>query len=83
TPRKRATQEAMKRQPRTTPPVLVRRGPPHRKARLPDDTADAAAMHTFAHQKATVARPETQPVPYLELPETHAVCEIWMPIERA
>jgi putative transposase len=36
TPRQRATQPAMKRQPRTTA-RWTRRGPPHRKARLPNE----------------------------------------------
>jgi len=42
-PRERATQEAVKRQPRTGS-RRTRRGPPHRKARLPDEYADSPLL---------------------------------------
>jgi putative transposase len=42
-PRQRATQQAMKRQPRTTT-RWIRRGPPHRKARLPNERAHSHSL---------------------------------------
>ena len=43
TPRQRATQQAMKRQPRTTK-RWIRRGPPHRKARLPNGEQNSHSL---------------------------------------
>jgi len=43
--RKQATQEAAKRQPRTTLTGLARRGPPPRKRRLPNDERALTVAH--------------------------------------
>ena len=52
-PRQRATPQAMKRQPRTTT-RWIRRGPPHRKARLPNERAHSHSLNP--RQRFTVDR---------------------------